>query len=95
MDQIRGVGDNGQVYRGPGWYVVPEQHGFPRSQRCVCGERLVHGEIVWCAQYEVAKVRRTLVFHKGCMTQILNNAPIENYESIRIRVGAGGPLWTE
>lgn len=95
MDQIRGVGGNGQPYRGPGWYIVPNQHGFPLSQRCVCGDHVDHGEIVWCVQYEMTKVRRTFVFHKGCMEQTLDNAPIDNYESIRERVGAGGPLWTE
>lgn len=92
--RIQGIGEHGQVYRGPGWYAVPEV-GFPSAHKCVCGSWCVDGEWVYCVQYELSKVRRTFAFHRQCMREALDAAPIDQYEAIRERVGAGGPLWTE
>lgn len=95
MDRIRGTGVNGQPYRGPGWYIVPVETGFPRGYKCLCGDQCVEGEVVYCTQFALAKVKRTFAFHKTCMATALEAAPLDEYDAIRERVATGGPLWTE
>lgn len=107
MDQrFRGIGHDGQKYTGSGWYVVPRQ-GFPNGCLCLlCNRVAVLDQVVWSSRRKCQKVARIPgvsvlnpnhenVMHKQCLAMALESAPLENYDTIRERIAAGGPLFDD